>query len=366
MRFLLFPFSLIYRIITSFRNFLYDGGFKKSTEFDISIISVGNLSVGGTGKTPHTEFLVSILKNKFNIATLSRGYKRKTKGFLLAEKNSSFEDIGDEPKQISNKFPEIKVAVCENRVKGVKKIIENDKETEIVILDDAFQHRKIKPSISILLMDYNSPFYDDNLLPYGKLRESWHEYRRSQIIIVTKSPEDLKPIDRRIISKKINVLPFQTIYFTTIKYREILPVFDVNSKVINIENCKSLNYSILLVTGIANSSILESYLNENVSSKITHLSFGDHYNFNKKSIQKIISAFDSINNTQKIILTTEKDAIRLIENKFFPDNLKEFLYFVKIEIDFLFNSKEEFEKQIIENVKKNRTNYQLQLSKSQF
>lgn len=366
MRFLLFPFSIIYRLITSIRNFFYDSGLFKSKEFEISVISIGNLTVGGTGKTPHTEYLVSVLKPFFNIATLSRGYKRKTKGFILANKSSSYEDIGDEPKQISEKFPDIKVAVCENRVKGVQNILKEDIKTEIVILDDAFQHRKIKPEISILLMDYNRPFYEDYMLPYGSLRESWHEYKRAEIIIVTKCPENLKPIDRRVIAKKINLLPYQTVHFTCIKYKKIVPVFKIKTFPLNLDICKREKHDILLVTGIAESKILEEYLKSNLAINFQHLKFGDHFDFNKKSIDKIISEFGKFTSSKKIILTTEKDAIRFAENKFIPDDLKEFFYSIIIEVEFLFDSKEEFDKQIISNVKKNKTNSQLQLSKRQF
>jgi len=365
-RFLLLPFSLIYRFITGVRNFLFDNGVLKSKEFDISIISIGNLTVGGTGKTPHTEYLVKILKKNFNIATLSRGYKRKTKGYVLSKPNSSFKEIGDEPKQISTKFPDIKVVVCENRVKGIKKILNHDPKTEIVILDDAFQHRHLKPSISILLTDYNHPFYDDFMLPYGNLREDWSQYHRANIIIVTKAPDNLKPIDRRILAKKINVLPYQTIFFTSIKYSELKPIF--KTKKINLNNEIFLHekYNVLAISGIARTELFIDYINKNITDSINHLNYPDHYTYKEKDIKHIFLEFDKIQNQKKLIITTEKDAVKFRESKLINEDYYKYLYYIPIEINFLFDSEEEFKLQIINNITKNRTNYQLQTNLKQF
>lgn len=366
MKFLLIPFSIIYRIIIKIRNLIYDYDIIKSKEFEISTISIGNITVGGTGKTPHTEYLVNLLKNQFNIAVLSRGYKRKSKGFVLAEEKISYSIIGDEPKQIFNKNNDINVAVCENRVIGIQKIIEFDKNTEIVILDDAFQHRRIKPDISILLTDYNNLFIYDKMLPVGRLRESKHSYSRANIIIVTKCPEDLKPIDRRVISKNINVLPFQTIYFTYIKYKNIYPVFK-NKEIKDIDNnFKFADYQILLVTGIASSELLKKNIAEKYSSKLNHLEFKDHQNFSKKDIERIENEFNKIETNKKIILTTEKDAVRLFENQFINDEIRKYFYYIEIEIDFLFDAKKEFNNQVVNNVIKNKANSQLQTTIKQF
>jgi len=363
---LLLPLSLIYSFIIRLRNFLFDVNIVKSTEFEISILSVGNLTVGGTGKTPHTEFIASMLKDKFNIAVLSRGYKRKTKGFVLAKKDSTVLEIGDEAKQFSMKNPDLKVAVCEKRVAGVKKILDLDKNTEIVLLDDAFQHRKIKADISILLTDFNYPFFEDKMLPLGRLRENKSHYTRANIVVVTKCPEDLKPIDRRLIAKNINLLPFQTIYFTYLKYKELIPVFKIKKFPLNLGQAKRAGLKIILVTGIANPKLLFEYVEKNISQEIIHLKFPDHHFFNKKSIDKISETFKNTEGNNKIIITTEKDAVRLMENSFITDEIKEFYYYLEIEVGFLFDSKAEFENQIVNNIKKNRTNYQLQLSKKQF
>ncbi len=360
---LLCPLAFIYGFITWVRNFLYDSEILKSKEFKISTIAIGNLSAGGTGKTPHTEYLVKLLKKRFNIAILSRGYKRISKGFFIANPSISYKQIGDEPKQIANKFPNIKVAVCENRVKGIKQLLKRDDKIDIVILDDAFQHRRLKSSISILLMDYNYPFYEDKLLPCGRLRESWQQYCRANIIIITKVPKTLKPIDRRLIAKNINLLPYQTIYFTTLKYTELKPVF--KAKKINIDNIDK-KYDILIITAIARTQLFINYVTKNISDQITHFKFSDHHNFNKKDITKIVTAFEKIQNTKKIIICTEKDAVKLRENKYIHENYYKYFFYIPIEIEFLFDSEEEFNNQIINNITKNKTNYELQISLKQF
>lgn len=353
MRLLLLPFALLYQSISWIRNFLYDNGIFKSTEFGISVISIGNLTVGGTGKTPHTEFLLQNLHKDFNVAMLSRGYKRDSKGFLLADNNSSFTDIGDEPKQIKTKCPKIKVAVCNNRVEGVQKLLKLDENIDIIILDDAHQHRKINASINILLTDYSNLFINDKFLPYGRLRDNISQYERANIIIVTKCSSELKPIDRRIISKDINLLPYQKIYFSYIKYGKITPVFKYNKNKINKET------QILLITGIANSKPLVEYIENNISKNIIHLNFSDHFSFDKKSVDKINNGFMEIKSENKIIITTEKDAVRLRENTFLRDNVKQHLNYIPIEIDFLFEAKESFNNQIINYVKKNKANQRL-------
>ncbi len=353
MRLFLLPFALIYQSISWIRNFLYDNGIFKSTGFGISVISIGNLTVGGTGKTPHTEFLLKNLYKDFNVAMLSRGYKRKSKGFLLADNNSTFDDIGDEPKQIKMKCPKINVAVCNNRVEGVKKLLIHDENIDIIILDDAHQHRKINASINILLTDYNNLFIKDSFLPHGRLRDNISQYERANIIIVTKCSPELKPIDRRIISKDINLLPYQKIYFSYIKYGKITPVFKYHKNKINKET------QILLITGIANPKPLVEYLEQNISKHITHLDFPDHFSFDKKSIDNINNVFMELKSENKIIITTEKDAVRLRENTFLIDNVKKLLNYIPIEIDFLFETKESFNNQIINYVKKNKANQRL-------
>ncbi len=352
-KWLLFPFALIYGFFVSIRNFLFDYGFIRSQEFDLPVISVGNITVGGTGKTPHVEYLVSLLKNEFNIATLSRGYKRESKGFIIASNKSSVKEIGDEPKQLKTKFPNITVSVDVDRVHGIKKIIKQT-NTNVVILDDAFQHRFVKPGLSILLIDFNNPIYNDCLLPYGRLRESYHEHKRADIIIFTKSPDTVNPLERNLISKNLKIFPYQKLFFTKIKYNDLKPLYNNTSIALN--ECKNKNYSFLLLTGIANPKPLKTFLS-NFSQNIQHMNFKDHHAFSMNNLEKIVAEFNKIQNDKKIIITTEKDAIRFQELKdadFFT-NLP--IFFLPIEIKFLNNDEEEFNKittGFIKNFKKLR------------
>lgn len=360
MRWLLIPISALYQSIVWFRNLLYDLNIFKSKEFDISVISVGNLAVGGTGKTPHSEYIVELLKDKFNIAILSRGYKRKTKGFRFVTTEDTYLEAGDEPKQISLKFPKLIIAVNSNRVEGVKKILKKHPETNVVLLDDAHQHRRITPSIRILLTEYDNLFYNDSFLPYGRLRDNISQYKRANTIIVTKCPEDLKPIERRIISQDLKLLPYQTIYFSYLKYGKLTHLTKNKKPKINNET------QILLVTGIANPKPLVKYLKENISEKINHIKFPDHFSFNEKSIQKINAEFENMKTDNKIVITTEKDAVRLREKNELSDSVKANIYHIPIKIDFLFEARQEFNNQIINYVRKNKTNYDLHTTKNQF
>ncbi|MCK5823282.1 MAG: tetraacyldisaccharide 4'-kinase [Bacteroidales bacterium] len=347
-KWLLFPFSIIYGFFVSMRNLFFDYNIIRSHEFDLPVINVGNITVGGTGKTPHVEYLVSLLKNQFNIATLSRGYKRDTNGFLIAHDKSPAKKIGDEPKQIKSKFPKITVAVDADRVDGIKKIIKKIKPSAI-ILDDAFQHRYVKSGLSILLVDYNKPIYEDKLLPYGRLRESYHEHKRADIIIVSKSPEPISPLEKRLFSKNLKLYPFQQLYFTKIKYKDLMSVYNSETSV-SLNNCKAENYSFLLITGIANPKPLKKYLNK-FSKNVQHIGFRDHHSFSKRNLEKIIKEFERIQNDKKIIITTEKDAMRLSELKNIDLFSKLPVFYLPIEIEFLNNEGDKFNKRIIDFIK---------------
>ncbi len=345
LKILLAPLSLLYAIISKIRNFLYNHDIINSSFFsDTTVISIGNLAVGGTGKTPHTEFLINFLKDKFNIAILSRGYKRKSKGFLYVTPNLSYEQTGDEPLQISSKFNNIPVAVCKKRKDGINKLIK-DKNPEAIILDDAFQHRKIKPNLSILLTEYKNPFFKDYFLPLGRLRDNAHEYIRADIIIITNCPNDVKPIEKSIWRDNMKLMPYQKHFFSSVKYTNITNISNKND-IKTIDNLK--NHDIVIVTGIANPKYFINFVEENISNKTHTLSFSDHKKFNNKDIEKISNTFNKINNKNKIILTTEKDAIRL--KNIIPDNLKSNIYFQEIEIELLFDKKDEFKQLIIKNI----------------
>lgn len=351
---LLYPLSLAYGIITGIRNFLYDKEVFRSTEFSMPVICVGNITVGGTGKTPHSEYLVNLLiRNNFNVATLSRGYKRETNDFRIATSGSTVKEIGDEPLQIFRKYPGITVAVDRKRVNGVRKILEKKPDTDVIILDDGFQHRKITPGFSILLTDFARLIVRDHMLPYGNLRESAGNMHRADIILVTKSPDDLSPIQRRLIVKEIDKAPYQNLYFTTIVYNDPLPVFDTDNSTSYSRPDDSEDCGIILVTGIANPGPLKRYL-ERKYRKITHLSFSDHHNYNDDDLASVTNAWSSLRSPVKYIITTEKDAVRFREFSNIAESLKTAFYYIPVGIDFLNDDREEFDNLIIDYVRKNK------------
>ncbi|BAX79814.1 tetraacyldisaccharide 4'-kinase [Labilibaculum antarcticum] len=352
---LLFPFSLLYGMVVSVRNILFDFNILPITEFKIPIISVGNITVGGTGKTPHIEYLITLLNDDYKIATLSRGYKRKSKGYLLADETSTSNQIGDEPMQIKRKFPDILVSVDNKRVNGVKNLLksEHGNDLDAVLLDDAFQHRSIKAGLSILLIDYNRPITRDYIMPYGRLRESASEKDRANIIIVSKSPRNMTPIDRRIIVKELDLLPFQSLYFTTLDYGNLEPVFKNDAINIINEDWAKENFSILLVTGIANPKPLKEYL-ENFSDVVEEVQFSDHYSFQIKDLNLIQSKFEKLEGENKIIVTTEKDATRFFDMEINQESIKEHLFYIPLRIKFLNEDKSKFDVQIMNYVSKNK------------
>jgi tetraacyldisaccharide 4'-kinase len=310
-RLFLFPFAVIYGIIISIRNFLFNNGVLKQNSFNFPVIVLGNLCVGGTGKTPHTEYIVKLLKDKYKIAVISRGYGRKTSDYLLAnEENSSSLFIGDEPAQIKNKHPEIIVAVDAKRVHGINKTKAQFPETEIFILDDAFQHRYVKPGISLLLSSYENLFCDDYLLPSGNLREYRSAANRADAIIITKCPTILSPLDKRFILDKLKPIYHQKVFFSYMKYGDFTPL-NATKALFSKEYYFERNYSILLLTGIANPEPLEYYIESNAKKVYKHR-FADHHFFTVSEIQRIKEVFQEIPSENKIILTTEKDKMRLM------------------------------------------------------
>jgi tetraacyldisaccharide 4'-kinase len=353
---LLYPLSLVYGFITGTRNFLYNSGILKSFEFSIPVICVGNITVGGTGKTPHTEYIAGLLQKHFRVAILSRGYKRKSSGFVVADPLSGVADIGDEPRQMSLKLPDLLVVVDRNRVNGINNILELWPATEVIILDDGFQHRKVKPGFSILLSDFERLMTGDYMLPYGNLRENIENKRRADIILITKTPETLSPIQRRIIVKEVSKAPYQNLYFTGLTYKEPLPVFK-NTEIYSKGPDLSLKHegTALLVTGIANGTPLKEHLQKSFP-EIKHIAFPDHYNFREADISNITEAFNAIKSTMKYVFTTEKDAVRLREFTNIAEPLKSSFYYIPIGIHFLNDDSDEFDKIIIDYVRKNKGN----------
>lgn len=336
-RFLLFPFAVLYDVITSIRNFLFDVSLFKSTSFQIPVIVVGNLSVGGTGKTPQIEYLIRLLKDRFKVAVLSRGYNRSTEGFVLLNSGHSALDVGDEPLQYFNKFKKINVAVNANRVEGVLKLM-NNVSPEVVLLDDAYQHRKIKGSFYILLTSFDDLFTYDFLLPTGNLRESRAGAKRADLIVVSKCPINLNKQQQKEIIRKLKKYN-KEVFFTSIFYGNILST----NKIITIDELEK--YDVLLVTGIANPKPLLDFLNDK-KIKLNHLKYADHHNFSNTEIETIKKEFDAVESDKKIILTTEKDYTRI--NKELEN-----IYFIEIETYFLGNQSEFFNQKINTILKNN-------------
>ena len=330
LRKLLFPFSLLYGGITALRNLLYNKGWLKSKSYNLPIICVGNLSTGGTGKSPMIEFLVSFLKDNHKIAVLSRGYKRKTTGYRKVLNTSLVEEVGDEPLQFKQKFPEITVAVCEDRQTGIEKL---QKEAELILLDDAFQHRKVKASLNILLTSYDKLYSNDCMLPAGNLREPKFGAKRADIIVVTKCPENLENSKIDEIKRNLKPKANQEIYFSKIGY---------NSEIKNSTESKPIDYlkgkKFLLVTGIANPKPLISFLN-NEDLNFEEKSFPDHHNFTVSEIEQL--------KQHKLILTTEKDFMRLQAVAKFTE-----IYYLPISTILLNNAEVEFKKRIEREVAK--------------
>jgi tetraacyldisaccharide 4'-kinase len=346
----------------SIRNFLYDYNIFKSTEFEIPVISIGNITVGGTGKTPHTEYLVELLSKQFKVTTISRGYKRKTKGYHEVESNSTATEVGDEPLQIKNKFSEIQVVVDEKRVHAIRKIQQQEIERlpDVILLDDAFQHRSVSAGINILLIDFNRPIDKDRLLPVGRLRESKWQMRRANVIIYTKCPQEISPITRRIIMKEVYLRPYQTLFFTTMVYQPLTPVFP--GQAIETPKLASDNVSVLLVTGIANPEHLQKYLS-NFTENITVLKYPDHHNFNAANLQQMEQKFYGIDSANKIIITTEKDSMRL-KDLDLSSNFKSHLFYIPLKIKFLDSEGKNFDDKIVTYVRENKSNRELHKRKN--
>lgn len=343
---ILYPLSLVYGLVTALRNWLFDQELLQSTSFRIPIISVGNLAVGGTGKTPHTEFILSALQREWKTAMLSRGYKRKTKGFYLADEKSDNQILGDEPFQIHLKFPTVTVAVDEKRVHGVENLQKLVPDLQVVVLDDAFQHRYIEPGLSILLTDYANLYCHDMVLPAGELREWKSGSKRANIIVVTKCPRDLSPMDMRVVELELKPETNQHLFFSSYVYDEIIPVFpEIITEKWTYNRLKEANTSVLLVTGIVSPEPIVQQL-ERYTNKVKTLFFDDHHAFTPKNFKLISKLFDTLPTDEKILLVTEKDAARLVSNPNFPESLKDRIYALPIQVEILHNQETLFIEQI--------------------
>jgi len=334
LRYLLLPFTLLYGSVVWLRNRLYDTGFMSSVSFDIPVIAVGNLSVGGTGKTPHIEYLIRLLQYEYKVATMSRGYKRKTRGFLLADAATNAVKIGDEPMQYHLKFPELVVSVAEDRMTGIPSLLMRRPEVEVVLLDDAYQHRSVKPGLNILITDFSRPFYKDYILPYGRLREGRAAYKRADIIVVSKCPQQLSPKEAEQMRTLIHPLPHQKVFFSTIQYGAAYHFFDQRAADFGGKN-------VLLIAGIARPEPLVAHL-EQEATKVHLLQYPDHHFFTERNFEEIK---DTVNNWDNdcVIVTTEKDATRLHLRPELLQSISVPLIVLPIEVRILLGQQNEFD-----------------------
>jgi tetraacyldisaccharide 4'-kinase len=351
------PLSWLYGLGVGIRNQLFELGILPQRSFDVPVISVGNITVGGSGKTPHVEYLIRLLQDKAKVAVLSRGYKRKSHGYQLANGNSTMQTIGDEPYQMKQKFPSIHVAVDGNRCRGIRHIISEEptNNTDVILLDDAFQHRYVKPGINILLVDYHRLIIYDKLMPAGRLREPLSGKDRADVVIITKCPKDLKPMEFRVLSKAMNLYPYQSLYFTTLEYATPKQLFGENELQLH----ELRGRQMMLLTGIASPEQIIVDMTQEMDinkSNIKMMRFADHHQFTTKDVENINNTFDNMPQGS-IIVTTEKDATRLKDLEGLSQKVKDNLYTLPIKVKFMEEQQEEiFNNKIIDYVRKNSRN----------
>jgi len=356
LKFLLIPVSWLYGLVIALRNFCYDKNIFKSVSFPLPVINVGNLTMGGTGKTPHIEYLVRLLKENFRIATLSRGYGRKTQGFMLVSNPSGTSMVGDEPMQYHSKFPDITVSVGEDRVAAIENLVKLTPKPEVILMDDAYQHRAVKPGLNILLLEHDGVMKKDYLLPSGTLREWKKGMKRADIIIISKCPEILVPIERKRLAEHIELLPQQKLFFSFFRYGDIVRLNNKQGNMLIGTNYYfEKRFTILLVTGIANPSGLAEYLKRK-TDKLETIVFRDHHEFTADDLRSITETFNNIANANKIIVTTEKDAMRLRNPELEEASKGLPIFYLPVEVVFHQNDKEQFDKMVLNYARQNQTN----------
>ena len=353
MWFLLLPISLLYSIVIRIRHLLYDFGIIRSKSYDIPVICIGNLCLGGSGKTPHTEYLIRLLKEDYHIGVVSRGYKRATKGFLKADLDSTSTDIGDEPMQYKKFIPDIDIAVAERRTEGIERLLSADSSVNLILLDDAYQHRRVRPGYNILLTDYSNLYSKDYLLPTGTLRDIKSAASRANAIVISKSPTILSPYIKDEIRNSIKIKPNQKLFFSYIHHKKLSPLNDVAKGI------KKDRYStIVAFCGIAQPEIFETHL-KTICSDLYITTFKDHYRFTERDIDKLINSYKSCIGNNKIMVTTEKDAMRLIKTPYLSRFKDIPLYYTPIEVRFHNTKDENFDEEIMQYVRSYQTNNKL-------
>ncbi|MDR2968804.1 MAG: tetraacyldisaccharide 4'-kinase [Tannerellaceae bacterium] len=348
--YLLAPLSFLYGLGVKIRNKLFDLGILPCEQFPVPVICVGNLAAGGTGKTPHTEYIIRLLLHRrYKIAVLSRGYKRKTTGYILAESHHTSREIGDEPFQIRSKFPDITLAVDADRRRGIRNLLRlpEDKRPEVILLDDGFQHRYVKPSFSIILTDFHRKFSSDKLLPVGLLREPAEAVRRADVVIVTKCEKDMKPIEYRIMEEDMHLLAHQQVFFSRVVYSDLKPLFPGVAGLRVLRDIRR-NDDVLVISAIANPAPLEDEI-KRYSKKVHCASFPDHHDFDRKDFEELANLFDAMASSEKLIVVTEKDAARIRHNPLLPEKWKETIYYLPISIVF-HGKREGFDEILIKHI----------------
>lgn len=348
LRWPLFPFSLLYGLVVVMRNWFYDAGLFKSRAFNLPVIVIGNLDVGGAGKSPMTEYVVRLLKNDFKMATLSRGYGRETKGFLTATATTTATQIGDEPAQFKQKFPDVTVAVCEKRVDGIEQLLASH---NLIVLDDAYQHRAVTPGFSILLFDFNRLAEPKLMLPAGNLREPFVGRYRADVFVVSKCPATLTQAQQQQALQILKPLSYEQVYFTGIDY---LPLQDMNGKPAGF--MPDADTAVFVLTGIANAQPLLTYINQH-SLNVIHHNYPDHHQFTMKNIGKLANDFNSCTAAKKVIITTQKDAQRLREPGLLPHVQALPIWILPIGVKFLNGGDEQFNKTIYNYVRQYTTHH---------
>lgn len=332
------PLSWLYGMVVHIRHKLFDLKILRSEEFDIPVVCIGNLTVGGTGKTPVAELLIERFSEHYRVGVLSRGYRRKTKGFVLSTPTSSARTIGDEPRQMKLKYPSVPVAVCEKRAEGIRLLRKAHPEIELIILDDAFQHRYVEPWVNILLMDYNNPVYRDRLLPWGRLRDTRNQIHQANFVLVTKCPDDLNPLDMRIVINSLGLFPYQSLYFTRMRQGEITPLF-ADRAVGKVRE----GDPVIAMSGIANPVPLLENLRKRFDV-VAELTFDDHHTYRLSDMRRLEALFAAY--PDAVVLTTEKDAVKLTNRKKVPEAVQQRLYYVPIHVSFVADSESEFLRQL--------------------
>lgn len=347
----LLPLSWLYGVGSDFRNMLFNTGILSSKSYSIPIISVGNITAGGTGKTPHIEYLIRLLSERYRVAVLSRGYKRRSRGYVLAQPDTPMEMIGDEPWQIKEKFPQAYVAVDTNRRHGIERLMTDQKtrDVQVILLDDAYQHRYVTPGINILLIDYHRMITEDRLLPAGRLRERVSSKIRANMVIVTKCPRNLTPIGYRVVQQSLHLKPFQSLFFSTFKYGNLKKLFTKGE--MPLEQIRKDSMHVLLVTGIGNPQQMEQDMRK-FAQYVTPLSYSDHHYFTPQNVEEINNAALKMPKPM-IVVTTEKDAPRLKNMQGFNEVVRDNLYVFPIEIEILKEKETTLNEQIINYVHKN-------------